>query len=109
MKNAPYYIITIALSFMFFACATTPNPEIIMNPGPDNPVVMKMKHDICTGNPAPPSYSWLWWYAPVAGIATMWAVKYLFFRKCVEEDMDVITGETKEEPKKEVSNEPKPE
>jgi hypothetical protein len=109
MKNAPYYIITLALSFMLFACATTPNPEIIMNPGPDNPVVMKMKHDIGAGNPMPPSYSWLWWYAPVAGITTMWAIKYLFFRKCVEEDLDVIKDEVKKEPKKEINNEPKPE
>lgn len=107
MKNAPYYIITLAFSFILVACATTPNPEIVMSPGPDNPVVMKMKHDIAAGVPTPPSYSWLWWYAPVAGIATMWAVKYLFFRKCVEEDIDVITEETKPETNKENTNESK--
>jgi hypothetical protein len=91
MKNIAYYIITLAFSFILVACATNSNPEIVMSSGPDNPVVMRMKHDIVSGNPTPPSYSWLWWYAPVAGIATMWAVKYLFFRKCVEEDMDVIS------------------
>lgn len=107
MKNAPYYIITLAFSFLLVACATTPNPEIVMSPGPDNPVVMKMKHDVIAGNPMPPSYSWLWWYAPVAGIATMWAVKYLFFRKCVEEDMDVIAEETKPEVNKDNGDEPK--
>ena len=66
-----------------------------------------MKHDVIAGNPMPPSYSWLWWYAPVAGIATMWAVKYLFFRKCVEEDMDVIAEENKTETNKDNGDEPK--
>lgn len=91
MKNVYYYIVTLAVACIISACASTPNPEIVISKGPDNPVVMKMKYDISTGAHIPASNSWLWWYAPVACIAVMWTVKYLFFRKCVEEDIDVIS------------------
>lgn len=102
LRKAQICLAVAIVALMLTACASS-GPEVVMSKGPDNPIVMKMKHDIMAGNPNPPSNSWLWWYAPVAGIAVMWAVKYLFFRKCVEESIDALDAE---EPKKEENTKP---
>lgn len=82
-------------------CATA--PEIIRPKGLENPVLVKLRNDANSTVPVTPSYSWLWWYAPLAIISLLWTIKYLFLRKCVEEDIDVV-----EEDKKENNHESRP-
>lgn len=86
---------------LLVGCKTA--PEIIRPNGLENPILVKLRNDANSTVPIAPSYSWLWWYAPLAIISLLWTIKYLFLRKCVEEEIDVI-----EEDKKENNHESRP-
>jgi hypothetical protein len=61
------------ISLLTLGCAS--EPKIIPDTTGDSIQMMKLKHDIVSGSTIEPSYGWLFWYAPVALIALMWAYK----------------------------------
>lgn len=72
-----YRLLLIALCFLFVACNTT--PEIIPDPPPDSPVVMKLKHDILTGGKTT-FWGWILWYVPVLLLVIAWAYREFFYK-----------------------------
>jgi hypothetical protein len=85
-RNATYLILLI----LFVLCSCSTAPEVIPDPTDDSVAMLRLKEELKQiGNPVD-NKNWLWWYAPVAIISLMWAVKHLFLRKCIEEDPDII-------------------
>jgi len=79
---------SVLLLLNLISCAAA--PEIIRPKGLENPIVQKLRNDANSPIPVTPSYSWLWWYAPIAIISLLWTIKYLFLRKCIEQDIDIV-------------------
>ena len=89
-----YLFIVFSLLFLLCSCSTA--PEVIPDPTDDSVAMLRLKEELKQiGNPID-NKNWLWWYAPVALISIMWAVKHLFLRKCIEEDPDTITTNSQE-------------
>jgi hypothetical protein len=72
-----YRLLFLGLFLLFVGCNTT--PEIIPDPPPDSPVVMKLKNDIVTGN-ATTFWGWILWYVPVLLLVVAWAYREFFYK-----------------------------
>lgn len=70
-------LLLIALCFLIVGCNTT--PEIIPDPPPDSPVVMKLKHDIITGERST-FWGWILWYVPVLIMVVAWTYREFFYK-----------------------------
>lgn len=66
------YIILSSL-ILISSCSIT--PEIIPAKRQDSPMTLKLKDGIDDPGIKENNYSWLFWYAPIAAIALLWAKK----------------------------------
>lgn len=79
------------LSLILVGCSTT--PQIIPDTTTDNVVMMQLKDSINHPGPTPPSYGWIFWYAPVAVLAMMWGYRELIKKPIPKTCVDKKTGE----------------
>ena len=96
----------ILFSFLFLLCSCSTAPEVIPDTTGDSVAMLRLKEELKqVGNPID-NKNWLWWYAPVALISMMWAVKRFFLTNCIEEDPDIITDNFKEQTNDKGSEQP---
>jgi hypothetical protein len=97
MKSIPKLIWPIFLVHSIVACDTT--PKIIPDQTGDSAVMLSIKKSIEHQSTDTTGYGWLFWYAPVALIALLWAYRE-FIRKpllCDDGDVKDEPAENKEE------------
>tara|TARA_R110000868_G_scaffold87882_1_gene245414 strand:+ start:3713 stop:4015 length:303 start_codon:yes stop_codon:yes gene_type:complete len=68
------------LSLLFLAGCNT-SPVIIPDTTSDSPVMLKLKHDILSGDKIVGNWGWILWYLPIVFLVVAWAWKEFFGRK----------------------------
>lgn len=72
---------TYNLIFLFLAGCVSTKPEIISSKGTENVVIASLRDQISEPGLHKVSYSWLWWYIPIASMVILWAVSRIFLNK----------------------------
>ena len=72
-----YKFMALLFCLVLVGCNTT--PEIIPDPPPDSPVVMKLKNDIITGQKGG-FWGWVLWYVPVLLLVVAWTYREFFYK-----------------------------
>jgi hypothetical protein len=78
------------LTMLLVSCTT---PQIIPDTTGDNVIMMNLKDQIASQQPVKPSYSWVFWYAPVGVLALMWGYRELIKKPIPKQCVDKKTGE----------------
>lgn len=69
------------LIFLFLVGCISTKPEIISSKGAENVVIARFRDEISQPGLHKVSYSWLWWYIPLASIVILWAISRIFLNK----------------------------
>jgi hypothetical protein len=101
------YIVTVLVVLFCVLASCSSMPEIIPDKTPDNVVIAAYKDQINEPGIAKPSYSWLFWYAPIAIVVLLWAYRELL-RKPIPKNCIDSEGQTvREQTQKKQSNKKK--
>ena len=91
MKNLIKIFWPVLISCSVFGCDTT--PKIIPDHTGDSAVMLSIKKSIEHQSADTTGYGWLFWYAPVALIAMLWA-----YREFIRKPLLCDDGDVKDEP-----------
>jgi hypothetical protein len=91
MKPMTKIVWPLLFSVSLFGCDTT--PRIIPDTTGDSAVMLSIKKSIEHQSTDTTGYGWLFWYAPVALIALLWA-----YREFIRKPLLCDDGDVKDEP-----------
>jgi len=79
----------ICLTVCLFGCN---DPKIVPDLTSDNVVMLEIKDRIAQPGGTQPTYGWLFWYGPVAGMLLMWGYRNLIKKPidCLEQEPDSV-------------------